>query len=1066
MPSRRNAQNYDYNTEEFADPPTDLLDEPVARPSRKKSKHAKQTKLESPERSAEREVASERSPSPPPVPTVPQTLAHRSRLDVLEELSTEKVSDDHTPPQTTYLRQPSDYGRSPPPDLLPGFTHRPSPPVQNYLGGGGFNAKSPPTSPPQAKARPVSYGGPPSIAGYSRNSPSPYAYTSSAFGGSPPPPHMPQGHFYHAQDIDLGLGRHRVNGTPANFIKFASIPNSNGSTSAILMGAENCLTVMSSHGDKISHLGRLDNLPGVVHDATILTWGKGSDPFATMRPLVALTLHGIQSPPTLEEPHFGVSSRRASTITQRPDMTNAASTTVSVYSIKQQIMLTTLLQVPPLSAQQIPAWMDRQASQLPTGRLRVQASGNHTIVSSGVSGEIYVFGIKVVNDEPHFVCLEKLWTSLQPRMQRRDSSHTRAGEAGISPADLASTQNNEEQPIVSLNGRWIAYCPVLASRPSLGAYLGENILCSSSPAITSRSAPARPAATCSVDSPDVETMLGRVAKGVAQEVLKGGKWLGEKGVQAWQSYWSQDASNRPSPSASPVYSPQPHPSFPPTHGEAPDSASKEPEVVSIIDLNALDARESRKHNAGPVATFQPPGGCSYLSFAPNGLTLLTASRRGDIYYIWDLFQMRYPHKAFSVDSEKSVAKVRQIAKNERFSESVVIDLQWEAPLGTRYAVLTQNRTVHMFDMPASAWRWPPPRARKRQRPVSVPLAETTSTSTQQASGFFSSAMSFANSRAQPMLANLRGRTPSMASGAGGIGNTGFGLASATGLRGGKVVAAGFSKSLGAATDTVANIRHAGQSKLRLKNEAIAGRLAWTYRDHRPRLSILDLAEIRSYYVRKTNPRERQPGTVSVFDSRKVVNVKISAAISSDNDAEEASGGFWHSDAQRQPSSPGTVAPLSFAEIETNAPYQPFHSDSRVTISVYAADAASSDPPTASAMFTGQPPARSASTATGEKWLFGQDIPTIHLNVSSPEPDADPTDIGPIHRSVVYRETTLHPATVDGEMDQIVSTTRRRKGKKGRLGLSEHNVPLAEGEEPEEGFFEDDCDVLDFAEDRV
>jgi hypothetical protein len=39
-----------------------------------------------------------------------------------------------------------------------------------------------------------------------------------------------------------------------------------------------------------------------------------------------------------------------------------------------------------------------------------------------------------------------------------------------------------------------------------------------------------------------------------------------------------------------------------------------------------------------------------------------------------------------------------------------------------------------------------------------------------------------------------------------------------------------------------------------------------------------------------------------------------------------------------------------------------------------------------------------------------------------------------------------------EVEQVVVTTRRRR--------------VRRGEEGEEGFFEDDCEVLDFAEDRV
>jgi hypothetical protein len=430
--------------------------------------------------------------------------------------------------------------------------------------------------------------------------------------------------------------------------------------------------------------------------------------------------------------------------------------------------------------------------------------------------------------------------------------------------------------------------------------------------------------------------------------------------------------------------------------------------------------------------------------------------------VWDLLQARYSRRTLAQGEAESFARVRQIAKNERFSESTIVDIQWEAPIGTRYAVLTHSQTIHMFDIPLSAWRWPPPRARKKKRPISVPA--DTVTSTQQASGFLSSAMNFANSRAQPMLANLRGRTPGVGTPSG-IGNTGLGLASATGLRGGKVVAAGFSKSLGAASDTVANIRHAGQSKLHLKVEATPGRLAWTYRDRRPRLSILDPNEVRSYYVRKTNPRDRQPETVSVFDSRRVVSVKLAEIEKDDKSTEESLAGFWHSETPPRPSA-GTPAPLSFAEIDTNAPYQPFHSDHRVTISVFADDAAASELPSVSAMFDGGGAASRYSPAS-DKWLFGQNIASIRLSSPSPPQDAyEPVD-RPGQEGVVYRETTIQPAEAEGEMNQVVSTTRRTKSKKGREDADGLASPMAEGiGESDEGVFEDDVDVLDTAQDRV
>jgi hypothetical protein len=336
-----------------------------------------------------------------------------------------------------------------------------------------------------------------------------------------------------------------------------------------------------------------------------------------------------------------------------------------------------------------------------------------------------------------------------------------------------------------------------------------------------------------------------------------------------------------------------------------------------------------------------------------------------------------------------------------------------------------------------------------------------------------SAMSLA-SKTQPMLANLRGRTPSVSGGVAGIGTTGIGLASATGVRGGKVVAAGLSKSLGAATDTVAHIRHAGQSKLHLKIDVASGRMIWRKRDGRTVLSILDEIGVKNYYVRKTNPRERQSETVSVFDARKAIAHKLPDRLGSrlerlsmrDGDLpdprEAGSQGFWLNEGQRPAVTKSLAPPLSFAEIETNAPYQPFHSDHRVSMSVYsdASEKADSQLPFSSALF--QPQTRSTKTSSSARWVFGGEIQATKLNVSAPLEDSQDEP----RNSIIYRETTIAPAT-ENEVEQIVSTSRRRKNKKradqfdGPSDQSETQVPVDEGE-----FVEDGLQGLDFATDRV
>ena len=1084
MPSKAKSNAVNFNVE--ASP---LAEQPGVDPivtehdsgirvGRKKNKNAATKRQESTDKASEVEIARDPSPSsrghsvldhiprsfPPPRPA--------ANDDVLEELTTtEKVSDEHTPPQDAFVPS-SNYGRSPPSELIPGLSYAPSPPTQySYIGKGGFNVRSPPTSPPQAKSRPVSYGGrPTSNYGYPRLSTSPYGQTMQPYGSPPALPHLPQPHFYNAQAIDLrgGARPQSAGAEPPDLLKFARFPGSQSSGSAALfVGRESHLNVLSYGSEKLNQVGSLPQLPGIVHDAVFLTWNSGSDPLHELRPFVALALHDATSPELGAEENLVLGHPPASPI---PVLS------VVVFSLRTREPVAELMRAPMSEQEQFASSSpDHDKSQ---DRLSLTASGDYLLVSSASSGEVFVFGVKQGKSGSSFECLTKLWTSRQPRMQRRDSSHGRSGTAAMSPADLERVEPGPLRPIVSLNGRWLAYCPAATPQSSIGATLGNLVAVTNPVSIASRTAPIRPSVNCEVESPDADTLLSKVARGAAQSIVRGSKWLGEVGMQAWRN-WNTDPLSNPAPAGtahrSPAYSPQLAPSqFPPTHGDLTDSSS-EPDLVSIVDLRVFKRGDGKKtSDPSPVlATFQPPAGCSFISFAPNGLSLLTATKKGDVQYIWDLLQIRHPRSTV-VSNETGTgnfaARARQLAKYERFSPSLVVDVQWESRLGHRFATLTQNRTVHMFDLPANALRWPPSRKAKKPRPVSAP-PEKMDTAQQPVSplSFLASARNLAT-RTQPMLANLRGRTPSVSGGVSGIGSSGIGLASATGMRSGKVVAAGFSKSLGAATDTVAHIRHAGQSKLHLRVDAAAGRLVWRKLDSRTLLCILDASGVKDYYVRKTNPREGQSDTVSVFDARKAVAHKLPESLgqslehlsihdgSASDAGEESKRGFWQPEPIRAAVSEATTAPLSYAEIETNAPYQPFHSDHRVSMSVY------SDPskmeeshlPTVSVLF--QPQSRQTKPSAPDRWVFGGEIPTTRLNVT---PSPQRSGQAP-QESVVYRETTVTPAEGGSDdTEQIVSTTRRRKAKR-RNDDPGGTQDLAE----QEDFFEDDLEVLDFAADCV
>jgi len=1018
------------------------------RPSRKKNRNAPNRPPpvdESwPEPTDDDSVA---QPGPPPDQSLLSHIRYpvhsKSKpLDIREEIiASEKVCDQYTPPSDGGLVEDL-YSRSPASVTVSSAAN--TPPVEPaFSTRHSFKPRSPPVSPPQRNIRPVSFVNTiPPLPGYNRCSPGNYGSPPVA----PPPPHMPQPHFYGTHDLDVGISnlvRAGNNEEPA-FTKFARLPiRTTGAEYGIITGYDGRLNVCSFDGGVVEEIGAISNLPGVVVDADMLRWTSGKDPYFELRPLVAVTL-------------------------MRSEM-GAAGTlqynlNVSVYSLSQQKFIIDLLRTP-IEPVQHTVQAPPSLNPLPCNHLRLTCAENYLSVSSGRSGELYVFSPCLNDDVSSFECLGKFWTTVQPKEQRRDSSHHRVSTPNTGAVNTKRVNQDENVPIMSISARWLAICPPgVATHRSIGATIGEGVAAQRQAGIEAASPGARPSINCEVDSPDADTLLGKVARGVAQEVVKAGRWLGDQGMQYWQNYWKKDdqASLVGQPAAYNNYNNMGHANttqygqFPPTHADA-TPAAKDPELVSIFDLRAIHEPMARKTGAlTPISTFQPPHGCSFLSFAPHGLSLLTASHKGDYQYVWNLMEMKHTSThtvETDNDATRSTPRVRQLARFDRLSGSVIVDVVWQRPTLSRLAVLTKNKTIHLFDLPASAMRWPPPRAVKKGRPTSAPPTGAYVAEHEAAppGGFFASAMNIAG-RTQPMLANLRGRTPSTSGGFAGIGQAGFGIATATGARGSKAVAAGFSKSLGAATETVSRLQHAGDNKVHLKSEreVVVGRLIWLRRASKHGVCVLSENGLRYYQVRKNKARDQRQRDATVFEARRAVVTKIPAlttTVAGEGEQRDCRG-FWN-EGPISANSAGSIHPLSFAEIDTNAPFQPFHSDHRVTLSVF-------DSNMQEMQVKSKKP---KSTATSqEQWVFGDEIPSLQLNIRSTQ-SYDEDDPG----SVIYRETSMTTDNL-GQGEQIVSTTRKRRVKRGNLA---HASSMINEDEPQqEGFFEDDCDVLDFATDRV
>jgi hypothetical protein len=152
--------------------------------------------------------------------------------------------------------------------------------------------------------------------------------------------------------------------------------------------------------------------------------------------------------------------------------------------------------------------------------------------------------------------------------------------------------------------------------------------------------------------------------------------------------------------------------------------------------------------------------------------LLTASRKGDVQYVWDL--MRITHgkgdtagmqeliNQPGASSEPQGPLVRQVARFARMTVASIIDVVWSAPRGDRLALVTENGTAHVFELPQSAFAWPP--LRRSIRPVTAPGSATSRETDDElaigdkpATNAFTSAINMMNGKAQPLLAAVRNR---------------------------------------------------------------------------------------------------------------------------------------------------------------------------------------------------------------------------------------------------------------------------------------------------------------------
>lgn len=901
---------------------------------------------------------------------------------------------------------------------------------------------------------------------------------------NPPLPHQPQAHFYGLPHLDLGLENTPTHGGVAgeggffcgfDTLNMAGDEAARLSENVLLVGAQGGLDVFRVEKSKMDLIGRLEGLRGSVIGAKILPWTSRRDPLSASRPLIALILHGPIIKTSVSSSGSGASSvvdDSASESPSRPvsfdgDTPNGKisgyQTSIEVYSLKEQRKVATLYKspvVPLMTPIDSPLFQPPP----PVGDFVIEAKSKFVVVASGTSGEVFVFTPyqQPRGDYPEtFRCVAKLWTTTQSRERVSQSSASSAAEG--SGDDTPPEKYGV--PIFSLSDRWLAISPPTSSSlyPVNGVALTSPYY-ERPPGLAHHSAPPQPSPNCAVDAPESTGLIDRLAREGTQVAIQGARWATTKGMQAFKNYMnkgSQQNGTNAAYSQDPV---QQH--FPPTHGHNQTQPRQETSVVSIFDLQKLlDAEESRNKNALiPLATVPAIQGCSFLSFSPSGLMLMTVSAKGDYQDVWDLKRINFRKARKTTREQLAGPHVRQVARFTRMTVAHVIDVVWSAPRMDKLAVITDRGTVHMFSMPASAFQWPPPR---RVRPSASLNKVKDDTPVTGASSAVGSAMQVINGTAKPFLDAVRARNnPTVPR----FSLSSLGVTPAAGKKSGKAVAAGVGKSIN-------SIRHAGDNKLTLPASSSGIQpcsVRWLSGRGRGSIALVSGGVLQIWRIQMRGPGGKGRSTTASIVKKKAVefalapicDMALPPAISGqlfphseDPEPLHEVYGDWlpRSLPSRRLGRPNKAggpapAPISFSEIETNPPYQPFYTDRRVTRFIYAIQP-TEDQGSRSEYQPSLPPIISnLHHDDSSPWLFGEQVEAVRISSPAARDNDSEDDFASGVAARIENKLVLRDG--EEEIEQVVVTTRRRRIRKEGAG------------EVEEGFFEDDCEVLDFAEDRV
>ncbi|PBP26552.1 hypothetical protein BUE80_DR002468 [Diplocarpon rosae] len=914
----------------------------------------------------------------------------------------------------------------------------------------------------------------------------------------PPLPHQVQAHFYGAPDANLILSPPTPGLTPGEngyHSGFDSLPTKNQASrpaeDVIVNGYEGGIDIYTVSKRGLNKISGIEGLRGGVFNAKILPWTRTGGS-THLFPLIAAVVHG----PVLTfdnnsnstggtQPSEGLPPTQNGSARSSPKIHGQQldesepieyyQTTVEVYSLSMKSHVATLLSLPK-TALTIPTTSPSFRAPLPAGSLTIRADSGNIVVGSGATGETWIFRQGDVETSlEKFRCIGKVWATVQNGIAAEAGGLSATDEWHLPEKNSARKQYKAST--LSMNGRWLAYCPSApSSQISLRATVPGSLVTAKVPGLNSHAPPNLPGVNCTVDSPGPESVVKQIVQLGTQKFIEAGNYLTQQGLSAWNNYRNKPSQNQPATASYQTHSNFAH-QFPPTHGlQAPAPlVTKDPGLISILDLEILNQHASSTGSPPhPLATFRVPHGCSFLSFAPNGLALFTASNKGDIQFVWDLMCIQFAKSSFLKGTSQGMGSqgphVRQIAQFSRMTIARIVDVVWTSPHGERAAMVTEPGTIHVLDLPASAFSWPPPRRRVQSPKCDESAADATGPALT-ATGVATSAVNSLWTAARPLVSS-RPRRSSMGISARTV--------TAQAGHGTQAFAAGISRSVGAATGKMNEIRKSANTKLHLpKSQSAPSRGCVLLLNSKRNDSVVVLGGgiVRFYTIknrRADRPADKQKASRGAkfveFRLPSLPDFKFSAELTRDlnqigslelteRDVEESRCKVRQS-LSHMPKAHGTESSIPQAEIESNAPYQPFHTDRRVSLHVYADDEMALPSPSVSALMSPQPTELKKIQTSHLKtaWAFGGSINATKLDVGpphNPEDDIDLPDPRALPSSSIERIFRVTDST--DHMEQIVITTRIRSRRTG---------PGNTGDGDEEGFFEDDCDVLDFASQRV